>query len=521
MVLTTNQEKATTETKRRIKKKIKKYKKRNRQNASMTPQVARNTRADVSKYPAYTPFAYRPADSPTHILKSKNDLVKIINQDLHNERIQMYELETDISRLQHQRDMAIKRKQDLETTKRERLKQKLDAEHDKVVAQRTYELYKKDELAKHKKALFDAQLEADKALFDLKMENEQQLINAKRHEEINRFNRERNVERQKAQLQADKLEHARNLDDYKRTIEDFRWRGMYDYTDPQNPVLKHGAKQLKDKGIDFKYGERDLIKERHQFEIEKLIRETQREQDQLQHDISKYTTMNKVANDPVRRQLEERLAKQKRAYHMMQVMNEKNKESDKLRREISDIEHKTALLEASNQPPDAKLITERNQKLAELERIKQTKAATIENIKFDRQIAEMNAQIGAIGKLNQEIIDKTAKVAELEQTRKSAVKIQQLDAALDKNRAEREEYRKYVEQLIDEVPWRHNVRGELRGMDDPTLQMKKMLEVLERDTNYSQSIRGRAADLYREIDETRTGILHEDDDEMYKGEYHY
>ena len=87
MVLTTNQEKATTETKRRIKKKIKKYKKRNRQNASMTPQVARNTRADVSKYPAYT--------SPTHILKSKNDLVKIINQDLHNERIQMYELETE------------------------------------------------------------------------------------------------------------------------------------------------------------------------------------------------------------------------------------------------------------------------------------------------------------------------------------------------------------------------------------------------------------------------------------------
>ena len=250
MVLTTNQEKATTETKRRIKKKIKKYKKRNRQNASMTPQVARNTRADVSKYPAYTPFAYRPADSPTHILKSKNDLVKIINQDLHNERIQMYELETDISRLQHQRDMAIKRKQDLETTKRERLKQKLDAEHDQVVAQRSYELYKKDELAehkkaKHKKALFDAQLEADKALFDLKMENEQQLINAKRHEEINRFNRERNVERQKAQLQADKLEHDRNLDDYKRTIEDFRWRGMYDYTDPQNPVLKHGAKQLK------------------------------------------------------------------------------------------------------------------------------------------------------------------------------------------------------------------------------------------------------------------------------------
>ena len=126
MPIKTNQEKATTDTKRRIKKKVKKYKKRNRANATgyaqphergpLTPQVARNTRADAAKYPAYTPFAYRPADSPTHILKSKNDLVKIINQDLHNERIQTYELETDISRLQHQRDMAIKRKQEQAST---------------------------------------------------------------------------------------------------------------------------------------------------------------------------------------------------------------------------------------------------------------------------------------------------------------------------------------------------------------------------------------------------------------------
>ena len=66
MPIKTNQEKATADTKRRIKKKVKKYKKRNRANATLTPQVARNTRADAAKYPAYTPFAYRPADSPTH-----------------------------------------------------------------------------------------------------------------------------------------------------------------------------------------------------------------------------------------------------------------------------------------------------------------------------------------------------------------------------------------------------------------------------------------------------------------------
>ena len=106
--------------------------------------------------------------------------------------------------------------------------------------------------------------------------------------------------------------------------------------------------------------------------------------------------MNSVTNDPIRKQLEDRLAKQKRAYHAMQIMNERNAKSDKLRREISDIEHKTALLEASNLPPDAEFIRTRNQKLAELERVKQTKADTIEKIKLDRQIAEMNAQIGAI-----------------------------------------------------------------------------------------------------------------------------
>ena len=79
MTLKTNQEKATEDTHRRIKKKVKKAKKRIKKNATMTPQVARNTRADAAKYPAYTPFAYRPADSPTHILKSKNDLIKIIS----------------------------------------------------------------------------------------------------------------------------------------------------------------------------------------------------------------------------------------------------------------------------------------------------------------------------------------------------------------------------------------------------------------------------------------------------------
>ena len=52
----------------------------------------------------------------------------------------------------------------------------------------------------------------------------------------------------------------------------------------------------------------------------------------------------------------------------------------------------------------------------------------------------MNAQIGAISRLNQEITDKKARVAELEQKRKSAVKMQQVDDALQKEEDERVKY---------------------------------------------------------------------------------
>ena len=103
MTLKTNQEKAIEDTHKKIKKRVKKTKKRMRKNATLTPQVARNTKADASKYAPYPQFAYRPADSPAHILKSKNDLVKLINTDIHNEMIRTLELETDISKLQHQR----------------------------------------------------------------------------------------------------------------------------------------------------------------------------------------------------------------------------------------------------------------------------------------------------------------------------------------------------------------------------------------------------------------------------------
>ena len=75
MPIKTNQEKATEDTHKRIKKKVKKIKKRIRKNATLTPQVARNTRGDANKYAPYQQFAYRPADSPTHILEIQEEML--------------------------------------------------------------------------------------------------------------------------------------------------------------------------------------------------------------------------------------------------------------------------------------------------------------------------------------------------------------------------------------------------------------------------------------------------------------
>ena len=98
--------------------------------------------------------------------------------------------------------------------------------------------------------------------------------------------------------------------------------------------------------------------------------------------------------------------------------------------------------------------------------------------------------------------------------------MQQVDDALQKEEDERVKYSAFVDRLVDDVPWRHQMRDELRGMEDPTLKMKRMLNVLQRDTDYSRSIRSKAEELYRDIDSYRTGVQHEDDDEMYKGDYY-
>ena len=401
MPIKTNQEKATEDTHRRIKKKVKKYKKRIKKNASMTPQVARNTRADAAKYPAYTPFAYRPADSPTHILKSKNDLIKIINQDLHNERIQTYELETDISRLQHQRDMAIKRKQDLETTKRERLKQKLEAEAAQEFAKRDYETYKQEKLAEQRSALATMHREADKAMFDIKMSNEREILDKKIAQQRAQTNREKQLLIERSRLESNEKNYRKKLDNFKRSVDKFRWEGMYNNPDSENPTLKLGAKQLQDEGIDFKHGERDLVRERHKFQIEKIARDTEKEMDHLRQDINKYQALRDADENPDMKRLQQQRNDLLRQMQELEVQKAQQQKNARVEEDNRKMQKDIAVLRAQQGDLDPRLGRE-HVELSKQVAIERWKLRySLDNTRMRRQLAEMDAVQGHVSGLNQ------------------------------------------------------------------------------------------------------------------------
>ena len=426
MTLKTNQEKAIEDTHKKIKKRVKKTKKRMRKNATLTPQVARNTKADASKYAPYPQFAYRPADSPAHILKSKNDLVKLINTDIHNEMIRTLELETDISKLQHQRKIALKKKEELETIKRKKLQEKLQAERDAAVQKHSYEQYKKDELHKHNRALLEMKLEAEKSVFDQDLANKRELIDIETQQKRDKLATERALSIRHAQLRGEENKRQHLHNNFKEAIEKFQWEGMYydPYVEDPRELkkkdnIKPGAQQLLNAGIDFRYGERDLIQQRRQIEMQKLIREAQRKQDDYRKELSKYKTLSDASKDPVMQQLEEELNKAKEAYEEMQLIRAKDRENDKLRKEIHDIEQKTALMRASNQPPDATLMKQRDDLLKQLQKLEvqkaqQQKNAKVEedNRKLQKDIAVLQAQQGSLDpQLGRQYVELSKQVA--------------------------------------------------------------------------------------------------------------
>ena len=116
-----------SDTKKDISNKREKVRKRIKKNTDLTPKVAKNTRADAGKYAQLPTYAYRPADSPSHILKTKNDLVTLANQDIKKFTDEFLNTDEEIQKVIRERELAQRRAQEYKTTLKQELIRKNNA----------------------------------------------------------------------------------------------------------------------------------------------------------------------------------------------------------------------------------------------------------------------------------------------------------------------------------------------------------------------------------------------------------
>ena len=176
---------------------------------------------------------------------------------------------------------------------------------------------------------------------------------------------------------------------------------MYDDPDSPNPTLKRGAKQLQDAGIDFKHGERDLIKERHKFQIEKIVRDTEKEMDRLRQDIDKYTAMKNAEEDPTMKRLQQQRNDLLRQMQELEVQKARQQKNAKVEEDNRKMQKDIAVLQAQQGSLDPALGREYVElsKQVALERWKLK--YFLDNVRMRRQLAEMDAVQGHVSSLNQ------------------------------------------------------------------------------------------------------------------------
>ena len=250
--------------------------------------------------------------------------------------------------------------------------------------------------------------EADKAMFDIKMSNEREILDKKIAQQRAQTNREKQLLIERSQLESNESKYKRKLENFSKAVDKFRWEGMYDNPDSDNPTLKRGAKQLQDAGIDFKHGERDLIKERHKFQIEKIVRDTEKEMDRLRQDIDKYTAMKNAEEDPTMKRLQQQRNDLLRQLQDLEVQKARQQKNAKVEEDNRKMQKDIAVLQAQQGSLDPALGREYVElsKQVALERWKLK--YFLDNVRMRRQLAEMDAVQGHVSGLNQMRAEQTA-----------------------------------------------------------------------------------------------------------------
>ena len=428
---------------------MKKYKvrKRVKKNTDLTPKVAKNTKADAGKYTVLPNYAYRPADSPTHVLKSKNDLIALANQDIKKFDDQYLAADEEIQKVIKRRELAQNRAEQYKTTLRLELNKTLAAE----------------------KLEEQERLDFDKRKNELKAQHNDTIKNMQR----------KHYEEQELFKWNSKLHEAELDKKSEDAIHEAKMKALREEQELRNKKSEHA--------IDLHNTEQDLKRAIHDIEIKKLNTDAAKRLSDLQHELEKCNTRAQLEDAPEYKKLSQEYADAQAALRNAELVKQQEKMNKQLQQQIDDINHHRALLEAENKF-NPKLKQELLRKQQELAQLKAEQSLVKDKAKVERKISEIHAQRGEAEKLQQQILDhkqqyddivaanntKSEQLAQLKQEYSDYV------AAANQLDQQTTAYRNAVAATYDKMK-RHLTPDEQQAITtvDPTLALNRMLDIAQ------------------------------------------
>ena len=417
-----NAQRGIDNTKQDINNKKYKVRKRVKRNTDLTPKVAKNTKADAGKYSALPNYAYRPADSPTHILKSKNDQVQALNKFLNQTTEQNFATEEEISKIRHETELAKKRTNILTNLRRKEITARNKALHEEEKAKLDIDEYEREQNLKALEEKTKMKREAIKRKHQLDVDAEVRRLNAEEQDakEKAEYDKKLLTTQENVAANKKKIEHKKQL--YETQLQKYKLLGSYKQNadgttmvdEHGNPVFRRGAKQFADKGLIFEKGELQLQDEKSKLAIQEEIHKQLRERAKFEEEYQKTHNRITMLNDPVYKKMLDDHKAQLDTLHQLELAEQMQQRRAPLQEKINATQqqiNKYKLQGISNPELEAEL----KQLESELSIVtKNNEDIVAKKIKLERIKEEQLAQSGEVEKLNQLLKEHTDKSRELQ-----------------------------------------------------------------------------------------------------------
>ncbi len=500
-----NAERGLADAKINMNNKRYKVRKRIKKNTDLTPKVARNYKIDAERYSRLPTYAYRPADSPSHILKSKNDLINLINSEIKQNNMAYGDYDEDVRKAQAELKASQDRVEYIKNLAREEINkrnaQKI-TEHNEELSFKKWE-YEQDQDTKKKMADMTRnhnreKIKAEKALQKAQLEKDIQADKDSHRERMTTLK----LETKKKNLQR---MHDHNFAVYERNLKQLEYEGSYE---PDGKTLKHGARKFAKDGIIFPKGTVEMKVDEYEREIKQIEREYEQKSMAIQQELDKINTRARLEDAPEYKKLLKEHAEAVKNAREAELNQQQAKRNKKLQQEIDALNYKIELIKAEDKV-DEKLKQQLLQKQAELQTAKATHKLIRDQAKVERKLAEISAQRGEAERLQQLLNEHQQQVNELSlQNNNSREQLSQLKQTYSEYipiardiDAQTKAYQNEVAMAINRLT-PHLTQQEqqsLKDITDPTLALQRMIELGQQRIANRGEYTGRALEVAENI----------------------